>query len=154
MHITKHQLKQLIKEEIDKFIGPRLAGHHQALGGKRSFMDKVKGQLGARDPKLDKAMEALRSILEDLEYKEIWNPDGSMKIQPAVSDMDEEIGVEMLKNLADAREMMFGIMQGNNEQGLKIDWDQEREFSELRSSSIRAMRALGDKLDYDWRSLL
>ena len=68
--------------------------------------------------------------------------------------MDKEIGLEMLKNLADARERMFGILQGNNEQGLEIDWEQEREFGELRSSSIRAMRALGDAIDYDWRSLL
>ena len=154
MKITKTRLKEIIKEELDKFIGPRLAGSRASLGGKRSFMDKVKGKLGARDPKLDKAMETLRAVLKDLEYKEIWNPDGSMKIQPRVADMDQEIGLEMLKNLADARARMFGILQGNNEQGLEIDWEQEREFGELRSNSLRAMRALGDALDYDWRGLL
>ena len=163
MKITKTKLKEIIKEEVDKFIGPRLAGSRASLGGKRSFMDKVKGKLGARDPKLDKAMESLRAILKDLEYKEVWNPDGKAMsskeawratTQPRVADMDKEIGLEMLKNLADARERMFGILQGNNEQGLDIDWKQEREFGELRSNSIRAMRALGDAIDYDWRSLL
>ena len=154
MKITKSRLKEIIKEELEKFTGPRLAGSRASLGGKRSFMDKVKGKLGARDPKLDKAMETLRAVLKDLEYKEIWNPDGSMKMQPAVSNMDKEIGLEMLKNLADARERMFGILQGNNEQGLEIDWKQEREFGELRSSSLRAMRALGGAIDYDWRSLI
>ena len=35
MKITKTKLKEIIKEELEKFIGPRLAGSRASLGGKR-----------------------------------------------------------------------------------------------------------------------